>query len=272
MSLHRVSKRSVFVVCWRLCQCVMLFVGVCVSVLCCVLVSVSVCFVLCLNAMIVSVRNFSLWSTQGRTFLRHRKCGGMKWRFFHFRNAAMPQVHLTCWLCIFLRMSSRFRLTVLPTPPPPLKNKSYVSFVAFPAAVSLGHAPMRASPLALNRSRHFLNLVQTSGSSTDSIGFAQLWSQKSFDKQAPDFAFWVFFRWNMAVIFCWDISVICLTAVLKLAITVFISLDFQTFWPKWLNFFRSFQKHSGLWPEKKQLCNLQLVGTYRRPDLKTMLS
>lgn len=78
--------------------------------------------------------------------------------------------------------------------PPPLKNKSYVSFVAFPAAVSLGHAPMRASPLALNRSRHFLNLVQTSGSSTDSIGFAQLWSQKSFDKQAPDFAFWVFFR------------------------------------------------------------------------------
>ena len=123
MSLHRVSKRSVFVVCGRLCQCVMLFVGVCVSVLCCVLVSVSVCFVLCLNAMIVSVRNFSLWSTQGRTFLRHRKCGGMKWRIFHFRNAAMPQVHLTCWLCIFLRMSSRFRLTVLPTPPPFEKQK-----------------------------------------------------------------------------------------------------------------------------------------------------
>jgi len=39
-----------------------------------------------------------------------------------------------------------------------------------------------------------------------------------------------------------DISVICLTVVWKLAATMFISLYFQTFWPKWLNFFRSFQK------------------------------
>jgi len=29
-----------------------------------------------------------------------------------------------------------------------------------------------------------------------------------------------------------DISVICLTAVLRLAVAVFISLDFQTVWPK----------------------------------------
>ena len=36
---------------------------------------------------------------------------------------------------------------------------------------------------------------------------------------------------------------------------MFISLYFQTFWPKWLNFFRSFQKHIGLWPKKKQFEN-----------------
>ena len=40
----------------------------------------------------------------------------------------------------------------------------------------------------------------------------------------------------------WDIWVICLIVVLKLAVTVFISLYFQIFWPKWLNFCRSFQK------------------------------
>jgi len=42
--------------------------------------------------------------------------------------------------------------------------------------------------------------------------------------------------------------------VLKLAVTVFFSLYFQTFWRKWLNFIRSFQKHFGLWP-KKQLAS-----------------
>jgi len=40
----------------------------------------------------------------------------------------------------------------------------------------------------------------------------------------------------------WDIWVICLIVVLKLAVTVFVSLYFQIFWPKWLNFCRSFQK------------------------------
>jgi len=50
---------------------------------------------------------------------------------------------------------------------------------------------------------------------------------------------------------CWDISVICLTVVLRLTITVFISLYFQAFRPKWLNFFRSSQKHFGLWPKKQ---------------------
>jgi len=48
----------------------------------------------------------------------------------------------------------------------------------------------------------------------------------------------------------WNISVICLTVVLKLAVTKFFNLCFQTFWPKWLNFFRSFQNHFGLWPKK----------------------
>ena len=48
------------------------------------------------------------------------------------------------------------------------------------------------------------------------------------------------------IFFYWDISVICLTVVIKLTIAV----HFQTFWPKWLNFFRLFQKHIGLWPKK----------------------
>ena len=40
----------------------------------------------------------------------------------------------------------------------------------------------------------------------------------------------------------WNISVICLKVVWKLAVTVlFIRRYFQTFWPKWLNFFRLFQ-------------------------------
>ena len=55
-----------------------------------------------------------------------------------------------------------------------------------------------------------------------------------------------FFRWVISVIFCWDIlvtdiSVVCLTVVLKFAITVFIRLHFQKFWPKW-SFFRSLKK------------------------------
>jgi len=42
--------------------------------------------------------------------------------------------------------------------------------------------------------------------------------------------------------FCWDMSVICLVIVLKLAVAVFISLTFQTLWPNWLNFFGHFKK------------------------------
>ena len=79
------------------------------------------------------------------------------------------------------------------------------------------------------------------------------------------------FRWNILsfwslrhfVVFLlrhfgrWDISVICLILVSKLAITVFISLYFQTFWPKWPNFFRSFGKTfrsmTEKWPKTTQL-------------------
>ena len=67
-----------------------------------------------------------------------------------------------------------------------------------------------------------------------------------------------FFRWDISVIFLlrhcghWDISVISLTVVLNLTITVFISLYFPTFWPNWLQFFRSFWKHVCLWPKKIQ--------------------
>ena len=57
--------------------------------------------------------------------------------------------------------------------------------------------------------------------------------------------------------FPWTSLVICLTAVLKLARIVFFSLYFQTFWPKWLNLFPSFQKRFGPWPKKKtQLCTI----------------
>jgi len=42
----------------------------------------------------------------------------------------------------------------------------------------------------------------------------------------------------------WNISVICLTVVSKLAVAVFISLYFQTFWPKWLIFFGHFKNIS----------------------------
>ena len=38
--------------------------------------------------------------------------------------------------------------------------------------------------------------------------------------------------------FChWNISLICLTTVLKRAVKVFSNLYFQTFWPKWVNSF-----------------------------------
>ena len=52
------------------------------------------------------------------------------------------------------------------------------------------------------------------------------------------------------VFFHWDISVVCLTIISKLSVTVFISLYFHRFWPKWHNFFRSFQKHFDPWPKK----------------------
>ena len=51
-----------------------------------------------------------------------------------------------------------------------------------------------------------------------------------------------FFADTYRSFFCWDISVICLTVLSKLIITVFISVYFQTFWPKWLNFFSVISK------------------------------
>ena len=59
-----------------------------------------------------------------------------------------------------------------------------------------------------------------------------------------------FFTETFRSFVCGDIWVICLTVVLKLAVAVFISLYFQTFSPKWRNFFRSFQKNFRLWPKK----------------------
>jgi len=48
----------------------------------------------------------------------------------------------------------------------------------------------------------------------------------------------------------------------KLAITVLISLHFQTFWPKWLNFFLSFQKRFGLWPKNPKFRQLSTVSQF----------
>jgi len=61
--------------------------------------------------------------------------------------------------------------------------------------------------------------------------------------------------------------------VSKLTLTVFISLYFHTFWPKWLNFFRSFQNHLYLWLKKNRLrprqpC-CQPVFASRRPYRRT---
>ena len=61
--------------------------------------------------------------------------------------------------------------------------------------------------------------------------------------------------------FYWDISVICVTVVSKLAVKVFISLYFQTFWPKWLDFFRSFQKRFGPWPKKRNQAPAHTIPT-----------
>ena len=41
--------------------------------------------------------------------------------------------------------------------------------------------------------------------------------------------------------FCWDILVICLTLVLKFAVTALTSLYFRTLWPNWLNFVFNFK-------------------------------
>jgi len=51
----------------------------------------------------------------------------------------------------------------------------------------------------------------------------------------------------------WNISVISLTVVLNLAITVFVSRYFQTFWPKRLNFFSVISKPFRSVAEKKQI-------------------
>ena len=64
----------------------------------------------------------------------------------------------------------------------------------------------------------------------------------------------VFFRWNVSVIFLlrhfghWNISVVCLTLVLKLAIAVFLAYVFKHS-DRHDNFFRSFQKRFDLWPK-----------------------
>jgi len=59
-----------------------------------------------------------------------------------------------------------------------------------------------------------------------------------------------FFRWNISLIFCWDIMEIE-TVLLKLSL-LFI-LYFQSFWRKWL-FFGHF-KNVSAYDRKKQVCD-----------------
>jgi len=58
--------------------------------------------------------------------------------------------------------------------------------------------------------------------------------------------------WLTPLPFRWAVSVISPMIVLKLATTVFASLPFQTLWPHWLNFFRSFKKKIRSMTEQKQ--------------------
>jgi len=69
-------------------------------------------------------------------------------------------------------------------------------------------------------------------------------------------AFLLFFRWDIRSIFAetfWPLKHVghlSHSCIKTRHITVLVSLYFQTFWPKWFNFFRSFQNHFGLWPKK----------------------
>jgi len=56
-------------------------------------------------------------------------------------------------------------------------------------------------------------------------------------------------------------NIICLTVVSKLPVIMFISLYFQTFWQKLLNYFLSFQKRFGLWPKKIRPQHLREIAT-----------
>ena len=76
---------------------------------------------------------------------------------------------------------------------------------------------------------------------------------------------------QLGLFFRWNISVICLTVVLKLAIAVFISLYFQTFWPNWLNFVRPFQNIFGLWRKNTQVLRHSLLQSEKSRHQTTLL-
>jgi len=65
----------------------------------------------------------------------------------------------------------------------------------------------------------------------------------------------------------WNISVICFTFIFKLAVTVFTSLYFQTFCPKWLIFFGHFENilvYDRKWPIKNSLLHVTAFSCYMR--------
>ena len=64
----------------------------------------------------------------------------------------------------------------------------------------------------------------------------------------------------------WKILVICLTFVSTLTSNSVFSVYFQTFWPKWLNFFGHFENvpvYDQKMTEKKNSCSLIVLWTFR---------
>jgi len=83
-------------------------------------------------------------------------------------------------------------------------------------------------------------------------------------------------RWNISVIFAekfWSLKHFdhLSHSCIKTHHNSVFSLYFQTFSPKWLNFFRSFQKRFSLWP-KKTACRARLWSRYSNYRLRLRTS
>jgi len=80
----------------------------------------------------------------------------------------------------------------------------------------------------------------------------------------------VFFRWDILVIFCWDISVICLAVVLKLSYQCSLAYIFSHFDRNGLIFFSHFKKIS-VCDRKKTAPHPRWELLMHRCDLRNLL-